>query len=190
MCFRFLASVGKDRSLVLFMKSKDSSQFIFSEIKKSIHKRIIWDCCWLELSVNELILLTVSRDGICKIWLILDKGDEEKFEIILKHSFIPFEGTSITSIDAIPKYPQSNEYILSLGSESGQIQIWTIDTRNILESIKMIIQVPQYWAHCSTVKRLKWRNVPNTTDEISRQCFQLASCGEDTTVRIFNIVTS
>ena len=73
-CHRYLVSVGKGRAMCLYQRSEeDPFTFNTSVIRKDAHARIIWDCCWTSGSSN--VLVTVSRDGLCKVWSILSGVD-------------------------------------------------------------------------------------------------------------------
>lgn len=90
---RYLVSAGKDRSIGLFVRGYQSenqsysSEFISTLLVKSAHKRIIWDCCW---SPDSRYLVTVSRDGMCKIWLMKSDNDVTSEWYILMIFYIIF----------------------------------------------------------------------------------------------------
>ena len=97
-------------------------------------------------------------------------------------SWIPLNNISVTAIDY--KYIQSTEQeLLLIGLESGDIQVWTLSIHT--NEVNLLITVPTIYAHSLTVKRIKWKpNNENSNDNI----LQFASCSEDNTVRVMNLL--
>jgi hypothetical protein len=82
--------------------------------------------------------------------------------------------------------------ILSIGTESGRIEIWAVPVTSNLcpldnqanPSPLLLYTIPSNDSHFDTVKKIAWR--PGTAfAEVSDLTF--ASCGQDCGVRIFNI---
>jgi elongator complex protein 2 len=171
-----LVSVGKDRSIVIHRRQgQGSTELSFSlgsfYIKKSAHKRIIWDACWLNTHTGNEHLLTVSRDGSGKIWqLVYEQGCI--VDIICLNSFIPFQGTSITAADV-----HAVENLVLLGSEDGEIAVW-----RLAEDLKMCeayLTIPSEYCHGAAIKRLAWQP--------SSESRRFGSCGEDHTLRVLTL---
>lgn len=191
-----LASAGKDRSLIVYYRdTSNHSNLSFSsaQVKKSAHKRIIWDCCWSECSRNDssTLLITASRDGTCKLWDI-QVLEGERLVINNLYSLTPFNGVSVTSID-ICSIEVNLEYLLT-GSENGDVKLWKVfrqvdSTDNIL-SFELVGDIPTFYSHASTVKKLKWKPVYEKRELVDAgvsSTLTFASCGEDHTVRVMQI---
>jgi elongator complex protein 2 len=133
-----LASAGKDRTLCVHRRtwggnttsSSDSGPFEGWVQVKSAHKRIIWGVAWLEGSGSDTslvsaagpILLTSSRDGLCKLWS--HKGENAK-SFACVHSINAFGGAAVTAVAGT----WSAEFgaIVALGSGDGHVQLWRVD---------------------------------------------------------------
>ena len=211
-CIRFspddcyIASVSKDRSLCISeaTASQDGmscSPFAPVVLNKNAHKRVIWDCSWCGSS----LLITCSRDGSCKVW---DTSRVFARELICLHEFRPFDGISVTSIDTAPRVLRPNDdvklenYLVALGSENGDIQLWTISSSEGVNGLdhhqcSQMANIHSHYCHGSSVKRIRWNpssNPVNTEIEgsgsptaASPTKFQFASCGDDSCIKIFTI---
>jgi elongator complex protein 2 len=168
---KFLASGGKDRSLCVYRRG-DDNKFISCKCIKEAHKRIIWDCCW---SPDSRFLVSASRDGSCRIWsLVAHESDLNHVDLVLVHSFSPFSGESVTSVDMTSI---DGQFVLACGSEHGNLSLWSIDQAG--SSTACIHVVSDKFSHGSTISRIQWKQ--------SSSGHQLATCGEDHTVRIFTL---
>lgn len=177
MNIRYLASSGKDRSLCLYAHNSTTNTFDTVTVKKSAHKRIVWGCrfvfCVLFLQYCRLFiifhsylfscnsiaswtedgshLITVARDGICKVWqLVVLSATEgaQVVDLVNVHSFTPFAGGAVTAVDICRSGPLSrisgipvvaagsasgegvkgcqSAWMVALGAESGDLQVWRV----------------------------------------------------------------
>ena len=141
---------------------------------RKAHKRIIWDCCWY----RDDQIVTVSRDGICKIWKMSSTADGPGCDCLLE--FSPFKGAPVTAVDVSSN--AIDRMIIALGCENGRLSVWEGSlSENRDAKIKHLMEASLLWKHGRTIKRLRWS--PNATNNK----FQLASVGEDHTVRIYSL---
>jgi elongator complex protein 2 len=86
----------------------------------------------------------------------------------------------------------SNAGVLAVGMDNGLIELWSVSggrasagsTPDSPLSVACVLRFDPVMCHVSTVHRLRWRN-PSSTDEES--ALELASCGADHTVRVFEV---
>ena len=118
------------------------------------------------------------------------------------HTFSPFQGVSVTSVAFGPRIaPYLTSYVLALGAESGDINYWDLGPSSSI----LLLSTESNHSHGSTVKKLAWS--PNSmsmpinkaNENLKQRCemqlsrssqpvWRIASCGEDHTVRIYQIV--
>ena len=83
----------------------------------------------------------------------------------------------------------NNYGILSIGTESGRIEIWAVpvsfDDSSLAQSPILLHTVPSNDSHFDTVKKIAWRPVTPTAADASAG-LTFASCGQDNGVRIYN----
>lgn len=199
---RFLLSVSRDRHFSVFELEKNVGN---DEVKHKLiarheaHKRIIWACSW---NTRSHVFATGSRDRTVKIWKIEENG--ESGTRVNEFSVLPQFSSSVT---ALSWSPQNNfrEDLLAVGMENGLIEIWKIEPglRNMVDdrehfvSVKgsRMVQLDIYLCHVATVHRLVWNwketsksdKTISINNSSSASVLQLASCGADHTVRIFNV---
>lgn len=151
--------------------------------RQEAHKRIIWACSWNPFCHQ---FATGSRDKVVKIWEIVD---EKSVKLILT---LPPFSSSVTAVSWTGLNRQDNCGILAVGMESGLIELWTLSSMsrtrdgNAAASLTAacISKLDLYMCHVSPVHRLAWRHSIKNEDCRS---MQLASCGADHTVRVFNV---
>jgi hypothetical protein len=66
-----------------------------------------------------------------------------------------------------------------VGLDSGELQVWTKPSSIDETSWEKILTFPKYLSHSLTVRRIRFRKTENT--------FNVASCGNDNTVRMFEL---
>eukprot|EP01038_Epipyxis_sp_PR26KG_P004240 gene4240-6019_t len=217
---RYLASSGKDRALCVYKcidpldvqhysSTNKTCPFQLTNSIKGAHKRIVWDLRW---TPDSSYLITASRDGFCKIWLVkeLHSDNHENAslpEITLFYSLQPFQNCSpVTAIDIGPvKIPvispasQSivNSWVVIFGSESGDMNLYSLQLSNNNDetaanknTAEYLFSIPSNYSHSSTVKRIKWRpnvNILKNDSSPNTASISFASCGEDHTIRIHQI---
>ncbi|XP_051144459.1 elongator complex protein 2 isoform X2 [Andrographis paniculata] len=180
---RFLLSVSRDRHFSVFAIKQTGMDEISHElvVKQEAHKRIIWACSWNPFS-NEFA--TGSRDKTVKIWG-LENGSSVKL-----FSTLPTFKSSVTALSWLGIERQRNHGLLAVGMESGLIELWSIvhskneDGLSVISS-DLAVRLNPYLCHASAVGRLRWKTPEKSNDE--EDSVQLASCGADHCVRIFQV---
>ena len=126
-------------------------------------------------------MVTVSRDGACKIWraTLQDIAAGEDHLICIK-SFSPFDGTSITAVD-IASVSMELRWVVAVGSEKGDMKVYRLDES--LTEASLLLAVPAHHSHGATVRRLRWRVRALSGDQL-----EWASCGEDRTLRVHRLM--
>lgn len=178
----YLLSVSRDRrwSLHIF-ENEEYRYYLSSSNKDSFHKRIIWCCAWTN---DSELFATGSRDGKVGVW-----KRSYHCENILPVSKLIINDSSITAL-AFTTSSSHNKfyYILAIGFENGCIDIRKIErqTDQLSSEWVKIEYLNTSIAHHLSVKRLSFRpkNKKNSNNII-----QLASCGLDSIVKIYNLST-
>nr|XP_050044009.1 elongator complex protein 2-like [Dermacentor andersoni] len=180
-----LLSVSRDRSWCIHRIDISGNMFIkeaFADKKTAIHQRIIWSCAW---SHDGLYFATASRDKKVVVWGWRADGPSSET------SLGPFESKaqlnvedSATAISFAPGFCRGDRYLVAIGLENGTIHLhhWSFKSGwTPYETLQQSI------AHHLSVKRLKFSP---RQDHESSAAFQLASCGDDHIVRVYNIPMS
>lgn len=112
---------------------------------KDAHTRIIWGITW---SHDDAFFATASREKLksVKVW----KGTMD--DIGTLSSELP-EQNSATAIRFFPRLLKES-YAIVVGLESGDMNFWS--NNNGKEWTK-IYSIPEPYAHCSAVRRVKFR---------------------------------
>ncbi|XP_055530901.1 elongator complex protein 2 [Wyeomyia smithii] len=165
-----LLAVSRDRSLSVFENVATSESCNFQLVthtnkQTSVHARVIWCCDWTHDSRH---FATGSRDGKAVLWERKDDG------LYSAGAVLDLKRESITAIAFARREIPDVHYLAAIGFESGIIQLYALK-----HEWKLLCAVDKSCGHHLTVKRLSFRP---TDDEI-----QLASCGEDNFVRIYDI---
>ncbi|KAL0296691.1 UNVERIFIED_CONTAM: Elongator complex protein 2 [Sesamum radiatum] len=180
----FLLSVSRDRHFSIFaIKQTGGADEISHQlvIRQEAHKRIIWTCSWNPFGHE---FATGSRDKTVKIWE-LENGSSVKLLMTL-----PMFKSSITALSWLGVDRQKNHGLLAVGMESGLVELWSLsNTKTDNSSISapnaaLFIRLDPFMCHISAVHRLRWKNSTKSEDSTS---MQLASCGADHCVRIFQV---
>lgn len=120
-----------------------------------------------------------------KIWAV-DKGSSVRQLLTL-----PQFNSSVTALSWFGFGRQGNDGFLAVGMESGLIELWSLSVKRTDDgsiaaagvAAASVVQLDPFMCHVSAVNRLAWKN---TRREDSRS-MQLASCGADHSVRVFEI---
>lgn len=120
----------------------------------------------------------MSRDGICKVWRLVESADGSNVDLEAVHTFSPCGSVSVTALDVLP-FEGGSSWLVAFGAESGDIVIEQLSSDGTVNT--PLCKVDAKYCHGATVKRIRWR--PST--DSSRLHF--ASCGEDNTVRIHEL---
>ncbi|KAL8531749.1 hypothetical protein ACS0TY_008377 [Phlomoides rotata] len=172
---KFLLSVSRDRHISIFAIEQTGEDEFNHElvIKQEAHKRIIWACSWNPFGHE---FATGSRDKTVKIWQ-LEKG-LSSVKLLLT---LPIFKSSITALSWLGINSQTNHGLLAVGMESGLIELWSLSNST---SASLFVRFDPFICHVSAVQRLRWKNTERSDDSKS---VQLASCGADHCVRIFQV---
>lgn len=176
---KYLLSVSRDRRWSLFECNENLYDLVACSSKRdNLHSRIIWCCAW---SHDSLYFVTGSRDGKIGIW------DETVKEVktIVPLTSLDVQNQSVTALSFAPLKIEEY-YILAVGYETGHIEVYKLILRTEDCLWKKYIMYNTSQAHHLTVKRLAFR--PQDNNQCNK--LQLASCGSDHTVKIYNIDTS
>ncbi|ORZ19804.1 WD40-repeat-containing domain protein [Absidia repens] len=159
---RWLLTVSRDRFWSLSERKINpvSGEVEYSLVAKNkAHARIIWDCSWTH---DDRLFVTGSRDKTFKVW---QQNPQQEWACI---STIKCQ-ESVTALDLAPDFKNG----------SGQIQLWTASKESPHEWT-LWSEVDKRLCHVGVVRSLSWRSTNDGR-------FQLASGGEDHSVRILNI---
>lgn len=180
---KYLLSVSRDRRLSLFGVNKDGKSYTLlfaTDDKTGFHKRIIWCCTW---TFDSNTFATGSRDGKIGVWGDITTAESKTDVKLLTSLELPKE--SITALAFSPILIK-NFHLLSVGLESGVIQLYRYCDSKI-ENLGVVLQGDL--GHHLSVKRLAFR--PKAGKHGSNQeetnAIQLASCGSDHILKIFDI---
>jgi elongator complex protein 2 len=177
---KFLLAVSRDRHLSIFsLQQTGTDEDSYQLLTKQEAQRIVWACSW-NLSGHEFA--TGSRDKTVKIWSI-EKGG---LKLLMT---LPQFNSSVTALSWFSLERESNDGILAVGLENGFIELWRISiNRNgdcdVEPRADLVVRFDPFMCHVSTVHRLAWRR-----SELSQgsKSMQLASCGADHCVRVFEV---
>lgn len=155
-------------------ESPDTYEFTLGKRLKEAHTRIIWALNW---SHDDVFFATASRENkkSVKIWNGL--ADEDKLGSL--HSMLPAgKVPSATSLQFFPEtIGNERSYALFVGLETGALSIWT----QTGETWNLIHNVASYLTHGLTVRRIKFGQSESPNQ------YTVGTCGNDHTVRIFDI---
>ncbi|KAF5751893.1 putative nucleotide binding protein [Tripterygium wilfordii] len=178
-----LLAVSRDRQFSVFTIKRTGDEISYNLLaRQEAHKRIIWACSWNPYGHE---FATGSRDKTVKIWAV------DKENTVKQISSLPQFSSSVTALSWVGVDRQRNRGLLAVGMETGLIELWNLSvTRTDDGSIKapapaVAARFDPFICHVSTVNRLAWRNAEKHEDSRS---VQLASCGADHCVRLFEII--
>ena len=151
--------------------------------RQEAHKRIIWACSWNPFGHE---FATGSRDKTVKIWTIENGSSVKQLMTLLQFS------SSVTGLSWVGLHRQTNDGFLAVGMEDGLIELWSLSIRRTEDgtlampsvTAALVIRPDPFMCHISAVHRLAWRN-PEKSEE--SRSMQLASCGADHCVRMFDV---
>ncbi|NXL44969.1 ELP2 protein, partial [Podilymbus podiceps] len=169
---KFLLAVSRDRNWSLWMKQDSSeSEPVFSccaytDKNTAVHSRIIWSCDW---TPDSKYFITSSRDKKVIIWGQCDLS-------------VTAEGNMLDSIKPCSALLDAGDSVTAVSVS----HVLTPDGRYVYVWISFCCSQ----SHALAVKRLCWRRHAGRAghdDQNSSQWLQLASCGTDHCVKIFNV---
>jgi elongator complex protein 2 len=185
----YLLSVSRDRSLKLFHRSDKDGGVVDFKLIKSIntknpyHTRIIWSCDW---SHDDKYFVTTSRDKRACIWSVDSSVNTTNFTPIKQKSdkFYLELDDSITACSFGPNLINNNCYLSAFGVERGGIHLFNWNPTT--QSFNKLTTIDTKYSHHLTVKRLSFRKTKEDENNNENK-FELASCSDDCSVRIFEI---
>ncbi|KAG0242181.1 WD40-repeat-containing domain protein [Mortierella sp. GBAus27b] len=175
---KYLLSISRDRLWSLFERvdSEDGAgaadPYKLVASNKS-HARILWDCSWAH---DDSLFATGSRDKTVKIWSAATSWTS------IATIKLP---EAVTSVELAPQIPvdkgdaQKQLHVLAVGLEDGRIFVYKC-LASKPEEWTLVGEIEREFTHIGTVNGLKWRLSPSNK-------LQLASCGADHSVRLFNV---
>ncbi|KAK8869580.1 hypothetical protein IAR55_000147 [Kwoniella newhampshirensis] len=171
---RILTS-SRDRGWRLFGKKEVGEGYERLAGDEKAHARMVLDCCWADESGN--LFATASRDRTVKLWTAsVADGSQWTAAHIIKLT------EAATAVDMIST-GQSGVYILGAGTESGSISIYSVSVTSEAVSAQLLVTIDPSISHVDDVNRLAWRR--SAEGELL-----LASCSDDRSVRVFNVLLS
>uniref|UniRef100_UPI00398EA3B4 elongator complex protein 2 isoform X2 n=1 Tax=Pristiophorus japonicus TaxID=55135 RepID=UPI00398EA3B4 len=198
---RFLLGVSRDRTWSLWkqdeMAKSDSDPFfsLFAHTDKntSVHSRIIWSCDW---TFNSKYFVTGSRDKKLVVWgdvASAGRTGGSSLGIVRPCSSVLDVGDAATAVSFSHVPSLDGSYILAVGLDCGNVLLYkwkpNENTSANTDWIKCL-KLDQSQCHTLTVKRLRWRRPVGRAgynDEDDSNWLQLASCGADHSISIFNV---
>ncbi|MBA0725460.1 hypothetical protein Golax_022049 [Gossypium laxum] len=180
-----LLAVSRDRQFSIFKINRAGNDEIDYKLvaRQEAHKRIIWACSWNPFGHE---FATGSRDKTVKIWGV------EKTSSVKPLLTLPQFDSSVTALSWVGLDRQRNDGLLAVGMESGLLQIWSLHVERSDDSIPtpgvataQIIRLDPFMCHVSAVNRLVWKNPENNENSTD---LQLASCGADHCVRLYEVI--
>ncbi|KAL9182495.1 hypothetical protein ACHAXT_013147 [Thalassiosira profunda] len=200
---QYLASSGKDRRICIWKRlyeavdgRDDGPPYELCAAVDSAHKRIVWAVHFCPRRPD--ILASGSRDSFVKIWRILDAPDgslemKELFALSPSAGKIPVTAVAFAE-ETLSKEGGAEHGILSIGTESGRVEFWAIplpahaNSSDVDSSTgpALLHAVLSDNCHFDAVKKVSWRPTGTANTDGTRE-LTLASCGADSSVRIFNL---
>ncbi|CAL5209984.1 unnamed protein product [Lathyrus oleraceus] len=176
----FLLTVSRDRQFSIFTITRTGTGEISYSLlaRQEGHKRIIWSCSW---NPHGHEFATGSRDKTVKIWAV-----EKESSSVSQLMTLPQFTSSVTALSWAGLPHERNKGVLAVGMENGQIELWNLsyNRQDVAPGsvAALLVRVDPFKLHASTVNRLAWRKT-----EEDNKSLQLASCGGDNCVRVFDV---
>lgn len=162
-----LVSVGRDRSWTLF----DVATWEVVKCEAKAHARIIWDVSFAPTAFSvERVFATGSRDKSVKIWRW--KGKDWKAVSTVKF------GDAVTAVAFCPGLI-AGAAVLAVGLENGTMCLLLCPAG--METFSVIKEFEEGIRHWGAVNQIAWR--PGGAEGR----WEVASCGEDCSVRIYSV---
>uniref|UniRef100_A0A8C9MXG4 Elongator complex protein 2 n=1 Tax=Serinus canaria TaxID=9135 RepID=A0A8C9MXG4_SERCA len=193
----FLLAVSRDRNWSLVVGSCEFKKFFtccaYTDKNTAVHSRIIWSCDW---TPDSKYFITGSRDKKVIIWGQCDLSvitEGNGLDSIKPCSTVLDAGDSVTAVGISRVLTPDGRYIVAVGLESGKIILYTWKQSGkepTLADWTTGVEIDNSQSHALAVKRLCWRHHAGRAghnDENSSKWLQLASCGADHCVKIFNV---
>lgn len=179
-----LLSVSRDRQFSVFAIRRTGTGEIDYQLiaRQEAHKRIIWSCSWNPFGHE---FATGSRDKTVKIWAVENKSSVKQILAL------PPFNSSVTALSWVGLDRQKNHGFLAVGMESGVIELCSISVNRTDDgsttapsTANLVIRFDPFTCHVAAVNRLAWKTYEKPKNS---RMMQLASCGADNTVRVFQV---
>ncbi|XP_067111655.1 elongator complex protein 2 [Osmerus mordax] len=201
----FLLAVSRDRTWSLWQRDQPPpgedaephfSLYTHTGKDTAVHTRIIWSCDW---SADSKYFVTSSRDKKVMVWGECSPEASASPPAIRPCSSILDVGDAATAVSFCPIPCSDHSYLLAVGLECGRILLyrWTPPedpAENRGADWNRHGETNAFQSHTLAVKRLRWRPrgglagvVGGTATGEESPWVQLASAGNDHTVKIFNV---
>ncbi|CAH2283887.1 elongator complex 2 [Pelobates cultripes] len=193
---KFLLAVSRDRNWSLWKKqvgipAQSAPDFILHAHtdKTTGHNRIIWSCDW---TPDSRYFITGSRDKKVIVWGDCQSSctDEENASASIKPcSSLLDTGDSVTAVSVSRVLAHDGSYILAIGLECGKIILYKWKYNQALNDWTKCFEMDQSYSHTLAVKQLSWRSCTGRAghEEDQGEWLQLASCGADHCLKIFDV---
>ncbi|CAN1311759.1 Elongator complex protein 2 [Linum perenne] len=181
-----LLAVSRDRQFSVFSIKRTGDEISYQLLaKQEAHKRIIWSCSWNPFGHE---FATGSRDKTVKIWTV----DGTKSSPVRLMATLPPFSSSVTAVAWLGIDRHRSHGLLAVGMENGLIELWHITVKRDVDNgtsasgvdAALAIRFDPAVCHVSQVNRLSWRSSMKSEDSTT---VQLASCGADHCVRLFEV---
>ncbi|XP_004935233.3 elongator complex protein 2 isoform X2 [Gallus gallus] len=196
---KLLLAVSRDRNWSLW-REEDSSESgpvfsccAYTDKNTAVHSRIIWSCDW---TPDSKYFVTGSRDKKVIIWGQCDlpvTTEGSVLDSIKPCSTVLDAGDSVTAVSISRVLTPDGRYVVAIGLENGKINFYTWKQSGQEPSVAdwtKCVEMDNSQSHALAVKRLCWRHREGRAghnDENNSEWLQLASCGADHCVKIFNV---
>ncbi|XP_075684608.1 elongator complex protein 2 isoform X2 [Rhinoderma darwinii] len=196
---KFLLAVSRDRNWSLWRKQEEIPtesvpQFMLyanTDKNTSVHTRIIWSCDW---TPDSKFFVTGSRDKKVIVWGDCQKHDllgEKSATSVKPCSTLLDTEDSVTTVSVNQVIASQGSYIIAVGLDCGKINLYKWEHNIEPNDWIKAFEIDQSLCHTLTVKQLCWRSKPGRAghddDADNGDWLQLASCGADHGVKIFNV---
>lgn len=162
---QYLLSVSRDRSICVYARTEDNESYmIFAKVSKA-HKRIIWDCAWLDNST----FATASRDGTVSIWQLRGSNVARQHDLDVA-----------TAATALSWAQNDHNVLLAVGLENGTIKLYSYATK---ETSVTLIELHALGRCDAAITGLEFRPRSGSASK----GLELAFCSEDCTVGVLSI---
>lgn len=173
----FLLAVSRDRQFSLFSINSTGTDSVSFELvaRQEAHKRIIWTCTWNPFGHQ---FATGSRDKTVKIWSVQNNSSVKQLKTL------PQFTSSVNALSWCGHKSSRDNGFLAVGMESGLIEVWSLLGIDLpVFHAALAVRFDPFMCHVSKVQRLAWKSTENEEGET----LQLASCGADHCVRVFDV---
>ncbi|OXB80227.1 UNVERIFIED_CONTAM: hypothetical protein H355_011587 [Colinus virginianus] len=193
-----LLAVSRDRNWSLWRK-EDSSESgpvfsccAYTDKNTAVHSRIIWSCDW---TPDSKYFVTGSRDKKVIIWGQCDlpaTTEGSVLDSIKPRSTVLDAGDSVTAVSISRVLTPDGRYVVAVGLENGKINFYTWKQSGQEPTVSdwtKCVEMDNSQSHALAVKRLCWRHRGGRAghNDENSEWLQLASCGADHCVKIFNV---